>query len=166
MDYIEVAQIREPGPAPSAPAPRDFTPDDGAPALHFSGPIRLYRNGLKIQDGLGYTVREGATIYFVVPGQGRYVLSLAPFEGFRKLGAIRDHALSFQVGSDSYEMRTGGPILGAGKAWNLYLYHDPRFKSDVKVSPAIYGGVDRLENLVRGDDPLQEMFRRLQGIRK
>jgi hypothetical protein len=95
VDYIEVRRTGEPGPAPSGATPRDFTLDDGPASLHFSGPMRLYLNGVKIQDGMGYTVKAGATIWFAVPNQGRYILSLSPMEGFRKGGAIRDHTLSF-----------------------------------------------------------------------
>lgn len=166
VDYIEVAQTVEPGPTAAIAPARDFTLDDGPVALHFATPTRLYLNSARTQDGFGFTVKQGGTLWFALRGRGRYILSLSPHAGFRKLGAIRDHTLTFQAGSDTYEVRTGAPILGAGKAWNLYVLHDPRYRSNVNVMPPIYGGIDRLENLLRGDDPLQEAMRRLQESRK
>jgi Sigma-70 region 2 len=44
----------------------------------------------------GPETRRGATVWFCYPGQGRYILSLVPHEGF---------------------------ILGSKGAWNLYVLH-------------------------------------------
>jgi hypothetical protein len=148
VDYIEVAQTVEPGPAGALPPARDFTFDDGTVALRFSTPTRVYVNGQKSQDGLLSTVKPGATMWFVIPGRGRYIFSLAPHEGFQKAGAIRNHTLMFRAGADVYEVRSGAPLLGAGKAWNLYVHHDPGFEPDMKVQPPMHFGIDRMENLL------------------
>lgn len=166
VDYIEVEQTAEPGMAPAL-APRDFTFDDGAPSLQFRFPTSVYVNGRKAQDGFAFTVRQGATIWFAVPGQGRYILSLAPRDGFRKSGAIRAHVLTFEAGTDTYEIRSAGPILGAGKAWNLYVLHDPKYQPKSAVQPAIHGGIDRLETLMRGDDPVADaMGQLMRGLER
>jgi hypothetical protein len=59
-------------------------------------------------------------------GRGGYTLSLTPCYGysFKKTGAILDHAIVFRVDGDQFELRTSGPIVRSGTAWNLYVLHD------------------------------------------
>jgi hypothetical protein len=145
IDYIEVRGRSSPGAPVTTTSPRDFTFDDGPLSLKFKFPTRVYINGRQSADNAGFTGKPGGTVWFDIPGQGRYVLSLAPRDGFRRAGAIRDHTLSFQAGPDVYELRAAEPILGAGKAWNLYVHHDPRYQPRDNL---LHYGVDRLENLL------------------
>ena len=167
VDYIRVTRRLEPGAARTTAEARDFTLDDGPAAFQFATPTRFYINGLPFPGGVGFTtMRSGATLWFAVPNHGRYILSLTPREGFEKSGAIRDNVVTFQSGADSYEYRASSPILGAGKAWNLYVLHDPRYQPKAGMQSAVSGGVDRLENLLVGPlmdktvKDLQEMLRR------
>jgi hypothetical protein len=148
IDYIEVRGRYSPGAPVTTTPPRDFTFDDGPLSLKFKFPTRVYINGRKSEDVAGFTGKPGGTIWFDIPGQGRYILSLAPRDGFLRAGAIRDHTLSFQAGNDLYELRAAEPILGAGKAWNLYVHHDPRHQPKNNM---LHYGVDRLENLLTGN---------------
>jgi hypothetical protein len=93
-------------------------------------------------------MRTGATLWFAVPDRGRYILSLTPREGFPRAGSIRDNVVEFQAGGDRYEYRSSSPILGQGKAWNLYLLHDPRYRPKATREPMVFAGIDRLDNLL------------------
>jgi hypothetical protein len=143
VDYIEVNGDAPPPPAGADTPARDFTLDDGPLSFTFRSPVTLFINGQQ-QPGPAMTGRPGGTLWFELPGRGRHILSLAPHEGFEKAGAIRNHAVVFQAGGETFELRTSGPILGKGGAWNLYLLHQPDYPSG---SWAHYG-TDRLDNLL------------------
>jgi len=142
-DYIE---FLAPRPAPSAAELRDFTLDDGPVTFHAEG-IAVWVDG-KRAYGIGFTGKPGATFWIAFPNQGRYILSLVPHEGFVKAGAVRDNAMQFQDGDRSYELRFSAPVAGAGKAWNLYLLHDPAYTPNPAQRLFINAGTDRLEKLL------------------
>ena len=149
VDYIQIKRKLEPGPSTTTAEASDFTPDDGLAAFQFAMPTRFYINGQPFAGGVGFTtMRSGATLWFAVPNRGRYVLSLTPRPGFQKSGTIRDNVVSFQSGADRYEYRASSPILGTGRAWNLYVLHDPRYQPRPGRESDVSGGVDRLENLL------------------
>lgn len=83
-------------------------------------PMSVWVDGKKWQGTAGTTGKPGATFWVAIPGAGRYILSLISHAGARKGGVVRDYVLAFEDGGDSYEVRLGGPVAGAGKAWNLY----------------------------------------------
>jgi hypothetical protein len=144
VDYIEVGWKN--GAPPTEPAqPRDFTLDDGPPRLQLETIVHCRINGRVLPDRVAFTMRPGATLWFALPGRGRYILSLSPQQGFQKAGTIRDHDLSFQSGPDTIEFRADGPILGSRQTWNLYVLHDPAYR----VVGGMEGGVDRLDHLIR-----------------
>ena len=66
-------------------------------------------------------------MWLALPWRGRFILSLIPRPGFdlTASGAIRNHVITFTSGGDEYEIRTSAPIAGLGKAWNLYVLHQP-----------------------------------------
>jgi hypothetical protein len=148
VDYIRISSFVEPGAATMTSPPRDFTLDDGPLDLKFPSPTRFWINGQAWQGLAGFTVKPGATVWFAVPNRGRYILSLAPRDGFQKAGTVRGHVLAFQDGGDRYEYRASGPILGRAGAWNLYVLHDPLYQPKPTPQPAVSGGIDRLENLL------------------
>ncbi len=143
VDYIEVERKVEP-PAKDTAEPRDFTLDDGPLSFNFRSPTKLLLNGQDYPGMLGMTGKPGGTLWFAISGRGRYILSLAPHEGFVKAGAIRDNVIAFQDGGERYELRTSGPIIGSGGVWNLYLLRDPLFPA----SRGVQYGTDRLANLL------------------
>jgi hypothetical protein len=167
VDYLEVVPRLDPPPAKSTGAPRDFTLDDGPLRLQFQSPTGFFIDGRKFAGRVGFTVmRVGSTIWFAPPDRGRYILSLQPREGFRKAGTIRDNVLSFEDAGVQYEYRASSPILGEGNAWNLYLLRDPQYQPKAADPPAVFGGVDRLDNLLRGSGPLEQMLRRIEEMRR
>lgn len=145
-DYIEFL-AHEPDPAaPAANAePRDFTLDDGPVTFHAER-VSVWIGGQKYSGMPGFTGKPGATFWVAFPGQGRYILSLIPHDGFIKSGAVRDNVISFQDNGREYEVRFMGPIAGAGKAWNLYVLHDPVYTPNPNQRMAVSTGTDRLEN--------------------
>ncbi len=128
--------------APANPnlMPQEFTIDDGPVSIKV--PFQVFVNGKEFQGHtIGWHIDTGSTMWLGLPGQGLYILSLAPREGytFQKAGAIRNHVIAFQAGGNRYEIRTSGPIAGAGKAWNLYVLHLP----EMEMKGPLFG-VDRL----------------------
>ena len=161
VDYIEFSfgTPSDPPPATSTGEPKDYTIDDGPLKFDFIGYVAI--NGRKFQGQTGFFKGKqgGATLWFAFPSQGRYILSLAPHDGFSKMGMVRDHVVSFQSNGQRYEIRMGSPVVGAGGAWNLYGFHDLSYKPENSEQtpipgsiPAgtvmVIGGTDRLENLL------------------
>jgi hypothetical protein len=147
-DYIEFL-VHEPEPkaASATGEPRDFTLDDGPVTFHAER-VTVWINGQRAFGMAGFTGKPGATFWIGFPGQGRYILSLVPHEGFLKSGAVRDNVINFRDNGRDYEMRFMGPIAGAGKAWNLYVLHDPTYTPNPNQRLLINLGTDRLENLL------------------
>lgn len=121
-------------------APQDFTIDDGPVSIKV--PFQVFVNGKEFQGHtIGWHIDTGSTMWLGLPGQGMFILSLGPREGykFQKAGAIRNHVIAFQSGGSQYEIRTSGPIAGSEKAWNLYVLHLP-----AREMKGPLFGVDRL----------------------
>jgi len=134
---------------PGMPAPKDFTLDDLT--LSFEPPCAWLVNGKELRQAYSVERPSGSILWFYFPGRGRYILSLATHTGyeFQKAGAIRDNVVSFRWQGDEYEIRSASPILGTGKAWTLYVLHDPAYRPKVdSESNALLAGADRLENLL------------------
>src|SRR5260370_10497915 len=147
-DYIEIfSPHHEPPAASTAVQPRDFTVDDG-PVTFDATQFTIWKQGQQLQELLGFTSRPGATFWIALPGQGRYILSLTPHDGFTKSGAIRDNVMSFEIAGQEYEVRLMSPIAGAGKAWNLYMLHDVTYEPKQHEQKIVNIGTDRLENLL------------------
>ncbi len=127
--------------------PEDFKVDDVPISIEI--PFEVFINGKPWTghsfgwhiDRLLHPSLTGSTIWLGVPHHGMYVLSLAPRDGydFQKAGSIRNNIITFRDAQDEYEIRTAGPILGEGRAWNLYMRHLP----DMEMKGPLFG-VDRL----------------------
>jgi len=158
-DYIEILSHEpEPPAATTTAEPRDFTVDDGPVTFDFSR-ITVWKQGQRLnamgsdpptQGGSlrgSFTKRPGATFWITFPGQGRYILSLVPHDGFSKTGAVRDNVIFFEEAGQEYQVRFMAPIAGARKAWNLYVLHDPTYEAEAQRT-SIDMGVDRLDRLL------------------
>ncbi len=148
VDYIRfLSQPPEPAAATTTAEPRDFAIDDGA-VTYDAWAMTVWVNGSKLPGRAGFTGKTGATFWIALPGRGRYVLSLAPHAGFLKSGAVRDNVISFQDTGQQYEVRFMRPVAGRGKAWNLYVLHDPAYQPNPQARDAVSCGADRLDNLL------------------
>jgi hypothetical protein len=148
-DYIEVlAHEPEPPAATTTAAPRDYTLDDG-PITFDASRISIWQHGQRVTDKWGFTGKPGATFWIAFPGQGRYVLSLQPHQALTKAGTVRDNVLAFHDSGQDYEIRLMSPIAGAGRAWNLFVAHDPTWQhANPNQQSFIHTGTDRLESLL------------------
>ena len=148
-DYIQFfAKEPEPKAATSTAAARDCTLDDGP--LHFEFPeSRFFIDGQRYRGGTDYQgTRGGSTFWFAIPNQGRYILSLAPHDGFTQDGEVRDNVIRFEDAGRQYELRTMDNIIGQGGAFHLYMRHDPTYRPKPGKENTVSVGIDRLENLL------------------
>ena len=146
-DYIQVGMKPEPLAATNTQQPKGYTLDDGPVNFDFENDATVWVNGEKYPGSYGSETKPGATVWFYYPGQGRYVLSLVPHDGFSKAGDIRDNVISFQGEGQQFEIRTMKLIVGSSAgAWNLYVLHDPTFQP--KEAGSVQFATDRLENLL------------------
>ena len=106
--------------------PRDFTLD--AVALKLVD-FRLLIDGNLVAEGKPGTNFTGALIWFYVEGQGRFIFSLVPREGyqFQKAGVIKEDKIEFTVKGKHYEWLSNSPILPDGGTWNIWVLHDPKY---------------------------------------
>jgi hypothetical protein len=163
----------------TTPQAHDFSIDDmqfnywiDPPKDASSGAaIDVLINGQKTSSKVATLASHGgATFWFYFPGQGRYILSLAPHNGFVKAGTLhgariafhadgRDYAVRVKPREDgqlccilgSMDNRDGEDIIAkADKAWNLYVLHDAGYRPEKALADSVVGSVDRLEKLWPG----------------
>jgi hypothetical protein len=126
VDYVTVASERSLL-SPSRPSrpPRDF----GVYNVELA--IRKYQLYIDEQPVVTSGLRNctGAMVWFYLPGLGRFIFSLVPYDGydFRKVGFIEDNKISFNWKGVSYEWLSREPIVGSGGVWNLWVLHDQDF---------------------------------------
>jgi hypothetical protein len=108
------------------PAPRDFTLD--AVALKVVD-FRLLIDGNLVAAGKPGTDFAGALIWCYVEGQGRFIFSLVPRDGyqFQKLGIITENKIEFTVKGKNYQWLSSSPILPGAGTWNVWVLHDPGY---------------------------------------
>ena len=106
--------------------PKDFTLD--AFPLRVID-FRLLMDGNLVASGKPGTEFTGALIWCYVEGQGRFIFSLVPREGyqFRKVGIIEDNKIEFTMKGKHFEWLSSEPILPSGGPWNLWMLHDPTY---------------------------------------
>jgi hypothetical protein len=149
-DYIQIVSAnRDPWPvaATTTAEPRDFTLDDGPVNYNFHRIVVLWQ-GQTVKEPT-YTGRPGATFWVALPGQGRYILSLTPHDGFTKSGAVRDNVMAFDASGQPCEVRFLTPVAGDGKAWNLYVRHDAGYMPKPLLKDNVVTGTGRIDELLR-----------------
>jgi hypothetical protein len=128
VDLITVSTSGAPLPEPSSSAgpARDFQVENVQLKVWN---YQLLLNGQSVARSTGGCY--GRLIYFYLPGRGRFVFSIAPQEGFQKIGVIEQNKISFSVGGDTYEWISGPPIIEAGGNWNLWVLHEPDYRPNL-----------------------------------
>jgi hypothetical protein len=106
--------------------PQDFTLD--AVVLRLTD-FKLLIDGNLVAAGKPGTNFAGALLWCYVEGQGRFIFSLVPREGyqFQKVGVINENRIEFTVKGKHYEWLSGSPILPSGGSWNVWVLHDPKY---------------------------------------
>lgn len=127
VDLITVSASSIPLPAP---------PSSGDPARDFqieNVQLRVWNFQLLVNGQVAAKSTGGCygrLILFYLPGRGRFVFSIAPQEGFQKIGVIEQNKITFSVGDDAYEWISGSPIIEGGGNWNLWVRHEPDYRPD------------------------------------
>jgi hypothetical protein len=148
-DYIQILAhpAQPPTPAVTAEA-RDYSVDDGPISFDQGDIMMISSNGQPNRLQTTFDGRPGATFWISFPGQGRYIASLTPHPGFTQSGGIRDNSVSIEDGQNTFTVRFFNPVAGAGKAWNLYVLHDPAYVPRRGMEDRVLMGTDRIENLL------------------
>ncbi len=141
VDYIDVS-CKAPDGVPDGAA-RDVSLDDVE--MHISDPS-MSMNGRLASGAARRADLSGSLMWFYFPGKGRFILSVVPrrSQGFVLAGTIRGNVISFQFGSDQYEVKSAATIFGTGRTWNLYVLVDPSFEPKYGST---FGSATRLEQL-------------------
>ena len=147
-------------------APRDFTAIDvvlqlDRPQVTTTYPLvdaqSLSLVGT-VRDGSGVTATfkspggdAGPIVWIYLPGRGRFLLSLAPRNGFRRAGEVRGTSLRFIVDGQTYDVVSSARIAPATAVFNLYVRRQPEWKptyANANLDTVHIGSADRLEYLV------------------
>jgi hypothetical protein len=149
--------------------PRDFTLD--AVALSVTN-YQLMIEGDLVAEGKHGKNLAGALIWCYVEGEGRFIFSLVPRDGyeFQKVGVITDNKIEFTVQGKKYEWVSGEPILPGGGAWNLWVLHDPKYLpfGTQQTSKQVKSRLDKLDDSIKAagrkaariGDPTSNTFHR------
>lgn len=125
---------------------RDFTIDDVE--LQLTN-LEVFVNGERIEKGGGMS---GANIYFYFQGKGRFIMSPFPRQGFdlQKIGVVEGNKISFTFNGDSYKFVSTSPVLGTSGKWNLWVLHDPLYRSSFSPnSGGEFGAADDIKSLFK-----------------
>lgn len=127
VDYVTVASERlllsPPHPSRS---PRDF----GVYNVELTiKNYQLYVDTRPVVTSRGLRNCTGALVWFSLPGRGRFIFSLVPYQGydFRKVGVIEDNKISFTWKGVNYDWISRDAIVGSGGFWNLWVMHDQEY---------------------------------------
>jgi hypothetical protein len=124
VDYVTLAFDRARLYPPSKP--RDFGVTNVELAMKN---FQLRIDGEPVKTASARRDCRGALLWFYLPGQGRFIVSLAPRAGydFRKVGMIEENTIAFTWDGARYEWISSEPIIGSGGVWNLWVLHDASY---------------------------------------
>jgi hypothetical protein len=104
--------------------PRDFTVDDVE--LDVNGP-RVWVNGKLMESSANFAGGIRAyTIWFFLPGEGTFVVALAPQAGheFHKAGMMQGNTMTFRNGASEYRVECSSSIAPGSGIYNVYLHYE------------------------------------------
>jgi hypothetical protein len=173
-EYVTLREPRRQGFDPEPP--REFAFAAGPPRDFNAGDVELHLDrpqvtttypladvpkslaGYSMRDGSGITATfkspggdSGPIVWIYLPGRGRFLLSLAPRDGFRRAGEVRGSSLRFIVDGQTYDVVSAARIASAAAAFNLYVRRQPEWKptyANANLDTVHIGAADRLEYLV------------------
>jgi hypothetical protein len=139
-------------PASGASRAKDLTADMIEMGIANS---RLLVNGQQMigtDEGRGPGV-SGRLLWFYLPGHGRFILSLAPHEGydFQKIGIVQGRKLAFEMGGNRFEWISSASIIPSiGEAVTLWVLHDPQYQPELGPdrSPYEMGSANQMKYLL------------------
>jgi len=128
--------------------PRDFSMDDVE--LLLDRP-RVWINGnlLPSSANSGGAIRAHA-LWLFLPGEGIFVISLWPEQGFAKAGMLQGSVMTFRNSSSEYRVECASPIAPGSGVYNVYLHHEAGARHG-RTSEFMIGGADKGVWLIRKD---------------
>ena len=107
-------------------APKDFALD--AVALTMNG-YNLYIDGALAGKAKSSANCTGSLLWFYVPVQGRFIVSLLPRDGytFKKIGLLDRNRIEFTYKDHHYEWISSEPISPINGPWNIWVLQDPNY---------------------------------------
>jgi hypothetical protein len=130
---------------PLDPNPREFR--IVAPVLVRDNRVIAHLDGSSIDTG-----SSDATLMLYVPGEGRYLMSVVPFEGAVE-GNVHLGQITFSLDSHNYLLLTSMPITVSEHVW---AKRDPDFKPSERMVRQSEARDDRPMFLVRSLNRLQQ----------
>jgi hypothetical protein len=127
------------------PNPREFRVV--APVLVRDNQVVAKADGSSIETG-----SADATLMLYIPGEGRYLVSVIPFEGAVE-GAVHLGQIAFALEKHDYLLLTSMPITVSEHVW---VKHEPDFKPSERMARTTDARDDRLMFLVRSLETLQK----------
>ena len=115
----------------------------------------LVRDNQVIANADGESIDTGdsdATLMFYLPGEGRYLISVVPFEGAVE-GSVHLGKIRFSLDGHDYLLLTSMPITVAERVW---VKHEPDFKPSERMVRPSDARDDRTIFLVRSLGKLEE----------
>lgn len=112
-------------------AARETKPEVQPPTFLHTSNTKVYKNGAQVASFEGDAM--GASIWFRLAGEGRYLITLDPTgnPAFAAAGQVNGNALEFQSGNDTYRLESAQP-LATGAQRTIYVFHDLAFESQMK----------------------------------
>jgi hypothetical protein len=115
----------------------------------------LVRDNQVIEDADGSSIDTGspdATLMLYVPGEGRYLVSLVPFEGAVQ-GNVHLGRITFSLEGHAYLLLTSMPITVSERVW---AKHEADFKPSERMTRQSDAHDDRPMFLVRSLNKLEQ----------
>ncbi len=115
----------------------------------------LVRDNQVIANADGFSIDTGtpdATLMLYVPGEGRYLISMVPFEGAVE-GSVHLGKITFSLDGHDYLLLTSMPITVSEHVW---VKHEHDFKPSERMARASDARDDRPMFLVRSLKRLEE----------
>jgi hypothetical protein len=123
---------------------RDFTAADAE--MQIRQPRIFFNGEAQPTAGRGPATTTGSLIWFYLPGQGRYILSLAPLPelDFQKAGEVRGGSLKFTLGPDTITLECLNEIASGHAPYILYVLRDPLWEPTARAQKGQFaiGSVD------------------------
>jgi hypothetical protein len=118
-------------------------------------PVLVRDNEVVVNGGPGSSIETGApdaTLMLYGPGEGRYLISLVPFEGAAE-GDVHLGQITFSLEGHDYLLLTSMPITVAEHVW---IKHEPDFKPSERMIRISDARDDRAMFLVRSLKTLEQ----------
>jgi hypothetical protein len=147
VDYLTP---RHTGASPSV-QPHDFSLADAELSVNEA---RVSING-KLLEATTHNAGgiTGTPLWFYLPGQGRFILSLIPKPELKmaRAGEVYGNVLTFRDGPDTFRIECSGQIAPGSGHYNIYAFHDPGWRPS---------GEDAREAFILGSAPLEALIRK------